>query len=204
MKLSKFIFIALILLSSFGCKKKEVSESEFEKQVLNSVFVEIVDSIYMDRRVILPPPPPPRLDPKTNKRDTVAHKEILKKYYHRQDSIKKDKARILIGVHDFIVSNGVNDEKFDLTPFQNNKRFNFQYSSKFPEERFWDLNDEESKMPVGTILIHKIHFNKKKTSGTLEARASCGGGKCGQGFEITIENKSGEWHISEIVRTWVS
>lgn len=203
MKLSKFIFITLVLLSSFGCKKKQLSESEFEKEVLNSVFVEIVDSIYMDRRIMYPPPMP-RIDFKTNKKDTVGYHDKLKRYQFEQDSIKKDKNRILIGVHDFIFANGINDEKFDLVPFKNNKKFDFQYISKFPKKEHWDLNDKKSKMPVGTIKIHKIHFNKTKTSGTLEADASCGGGSCGQGFEITIEKKSGKWHISKIIDTWIS
>lgn len=203
MKLSKFIFITLILLSSFGCKKKEMSESDFGKDVLNSVFLEIVDSIYMDRRIMYPPPVP-RIDFKTNKKDTIGYHDELKKYQIEQDSIKNDKHRIVIGVHDFIVSNGINDSKFDLTPFKNNKKFDFQYASKFPEEIYWDVNDKKSKMPVGTIKIHKIHFNKTKTLGTLSASASCGGGKCGQGFEITIENKAGQWHITKIINTWVS
>ncbi|SFC57853.1 hypothetical protein [Flavobacterium phragmitis] len=203
MKLSKFIFITLVLISSFGCKKKEVSESNFEKEVLNSVFVEIVDSIYMDRRIMYPPPMP-KIDFKTNKKDTIGYHDKLKRYQIEQDSIKNDKNKILIGVHDFIISNRVNDEKFDLTPFKKNKKFDFQYTSKFPEEIYWDINDKKSKMPVGTITIHKIHFNKTKTSGILEASASCGGGKCGRGFEITIENKSGKWHISKIIDTWIS
>lgn len=203
MKLSKFIFITLILLSSFGCKKKEMPESDFEKEVMNSVFVEIVDSIYMDRRT-MEPPPMPRIDFKTNKEDTIGYHEKLKRYQIEQDSIKNDKNRILIGVHDFVVNNGINDDKFDLTPFKKNKKFDFQYTSKFPEEIYWDLNDKKSKMPVGTIKIHKIHFNKTKTSGTLSANASCGGGKCGQGFEITIEYKFGKWHITKIENTSIS
>jgi hypothetical protein len=203
MKLSKFIFIILVLLSLFGCKKKEVSESDFGKDVLNSVFLEIVDSIYMDRRTMYPPPMPP-IDFKTNNEDTIGYHDKLKRYQIEQDSIKKDKHRILIGVHDFVVSNGINDSKFDLTPFKNNKKFDFQYASKFPEERFWDVNDKNSGMPVGTIQISNIRFNKTKTSGTLSASASCGGGKCGQGFEITIENKAGEWYITKIINTWVS
>lgn len=203
MKLSKFIFITLILLSSFGCKKKEVSESDFEKNVMNTVFVEIVDSIYMDRRIMLPPPMPKR-DFKTNKEDTIGYHDKLKRYQIEQDSIKNDKNRILIGVHDFIVNNKIRNEKFDLTPFKNNKKFDFQYASKFPEERFWNIEDKNSGMPVGTIQISNVKFNKNKTLGTITASASCGGGTCGQGFEITIENKSGEWHITKIVNTWVS
>lgn len=201
MKLSKFIFINLVLLSSFGCKKKEVSESDFEKEVLNSVFVEIVDSIYMDRRIILPPP---KFNPKTNKADTIGNSKELKLFWHRQDSIKKDTARILIGVHDYVVNNKIRNEKFDLTPFENNKKFDFQYTSKFPNELTWIIDDYKSGMPVGTIEISNIKFNKDKTSGIIEATASCGGGKCGRGFEITIENKSGEWHIIKVFQTWVS
>jgi hypothetical protein len=203
MKLSKFIFITLILLSTFGCKKKEVSESDFEKEVMNSVFLEIVDSIYMDRRT-LEPPPVPRLDFKTNKEDTIGYHDKLKRYQVEQDSIKNDKNRILIGVYDYVVNNKIRNEKFDLTSFKNNKKFDFQYTSKFPEEIYWDINDKKSKMPVGTIQISNIQFNKTKTSGTISASASCGGGKCGRGFEITIENKSGIWHITKIVSTWVS
>ncbi|MBL0736161.1 hypothetical protein JI750_04650 [Flavobacterium sp. GN10] len=178
-------------------------KSEFEKEVLNSVFVEIVDSIYIDRRTMYPPPMP-RLDFKTNKEDTIGYHEKLKRYQIEQDSIKNDKNRILIGVYDFVVSNGINDSKFDLTPFKNNKKFDFQYTSKFPEEIYWDINDKKSKMPVGTIKVYKIYFNKTRTYGVLSVRASCGGGKCGRGFEITIENKSEEWHITNIVDTWVS
>jgi hypothetical protein len=203
MKLSKFIFITLILLSFFGCKKKAVPESDFEKEVMNSVFVEIVDSIYMDRRT-MEPPPMPRLDFKTNEEDTIGYHEKLKRYQIEQDSIKNDKNRILIGVYDFVVNNKIRNDKFDLTPFQNNKKFDFQYTSKFPEEQFWNIEDKKSGMPVGTIEISNIKFNKNKSLGTIIASASCGGGKCGRGFEITIENKSGKWHITNINQTWVS
>ncbi|KRD11301.1 hypothetical protein ASE21_06230 [Flavobacterium sp. Root901] len=181
-----------------------MSESDFEKEVLNSVFVEIVDSINMDRRIMYPPPSPKIVNFKTGQTDTIGYHAILKKYWHEQDSIKKDKNRILIAVYDFIENNKIKDDKFDLTPFKNNKKYDFQYMSKFPEERFWDINDKKSSLPVGTISISKIHFNKTKTSGILKASASCGGGRCGRGFEITIKNKSGEWHISKIIDTWVS
>ncbi|MCP2026477.1 hypothetical protein L1276_001621 [Flavobacterium sp. HSC-32F16] len=203
MKLSKFIFITIILISSFGCKKKEVPESDFEKGVLNSVFVEIVDSIYMDRRIILPSPPP-RFNLQTNKADTIGHSEELKKYWRYQDSIKKDTTRILIGVYDYVINNKIKNEKFDLTAFKSNKKFDFQYASKFPDELHWTVHNYKSGMPVGTIEISNIKFNKNKTLGIIEATASCGGGKCGRGFEITIENKSGKWHIAKIVQTWVS
>ncbi|WP_241676502.1 hypothetical protein [Flavobacterium pectinovorum] len=228
-KLSKFIFITIIFLSLFGCKQKETEKADelrFEKNVLNNVFVEIVDSIYMDRRIILGPPPP-RLDFKTNKEDTIGHHAELKKYWREQDSIKKDTAKILLGVDNLVEkisgfdkeqfiedckklkcvydkSKEVEGFKFDLIPFKNNKKFNFQYLSKFPPVDLWDLNDTKSSMPVGSIGVSRIQFNKTKTLGVLSADASCGGGKCGRGFLIIIENRSGKWHIIKIENTWVS
>lgn len=226
MKLSKFIFITLVFLSSFGCKKKELPKSEFEKEVLKSVFVEIVDSIYMDRRIISPPPPP-RFNEKTNKVDTTGRTAELKKYWRYTDSIKKDKKRILLGVYDHVgkissmetemiskeldlskytydTLKEVKEFKFDLKPFKNNIKFNFQYMSKFPEMDFWNLNDENNKFPVGTIEVSRIQFNKTKTQGVLSVVASCGSGKCGRGFLVIIENKAGKWKVNKIIHLWTS
>lgn len=227
MKLSKFIFITIILLSSFGCKKEKIDELQFEKDVLNNVFVEIVDSIYMDRRVILPPPTP-RIDFKTNKEDTIGFHKELKEYWHIRDSIKNDKTRILLGVYDDVtkisplenemifkkidvseytydISKEIDKYKFDLKAFANNKKFNFQKASKYPQEKKWDLNDKSNFLfPVGTVWVSRVQFNKTKTSGILSAGASCGGGKCGRGFLIIIENKSGKWKVEKIIHTWVS
>ena len=227
MKLSKFIFITLVLLSSFGCKKKEVSESDFEKKVLNNVFVEIVDSIYMDRRIVSPPPMPKR-DFKTNKEDTIGYHKELKEYLHYRDSIKNDKARILIGVYDTITKissletemiqkeidlsgykydtiKEAEEYTFDLKPFKNNKKFHFEKAYKYSNEKYWDLNDiSNSLIPVGTVFISRIQFDKTKTKGILTAGASCGGGKCGRGFLIIIENKAGKWKVNKIIHTWVS
>ncbi|WPO80159.1 hypothetical protein [Flavobacterium sp. KACC 22761] len=230
MKLSKFIFIILVLLSTFGCKKKEVEkvdELRFEKDVLKNVFVEIVDSIYMDRRIILPPPPP-RFNSETNKVDTTGQSKELKKYWHYRDSIKNDKTKILLGVYTDVEkissfetemilrqlnisgylydnSKETNKYKLDLKAFENNKKFNFQNASKYPHEKNWNLNDKSNvRFPVGTISVSRIQFNKTKTRGILSAGASCGGGKCGRGFLIIIENNSGKWKISEVIHTWVS
>ncbi|GAA6764097.1 hypothetical protein AAFH68_00250 [Flavobacterium sp. CGRL1] len=227
MKLSKFIFITLVLLSSFGCEKKEVSEFNFEKDVLNSVFVEIVDSIYMDRRIISPPPPP-RFNEKTNKVDTTGHHKELKEYWHYQDSIKNDRTRILLGVYDKITKissletemiqkeidlsgykydtiKEAEEYTFDLTPFKNNKKFHFEKASKYLHEKDWDLNDvSNSFIPVGTIFISRIQFDKTKKTGILSAGASCGGGTCGRGFLVIIENKAGKWKVNKIIHLWTS
>lgn len=219
-----------LILLSFGCKKKEVEkvdELRFEKDVLKNVFVEIVDSIYMDRRIITPPPFPKR-DFKTNIEDTTGYRAELKKFYHHRDSIKNDKTRILLGIYTDVekissfetemidkkisissytydISKETDNYKIDLKAFESNKKFNFQNASKYPHEKNWDLNDTSNvRFPVGTISVSRIQFNKTKTRGILSAGASCGGGKCGRGFLIIIENNSGKWKIAEVIHTWVS
>jgi len=226
-KLSKPIFIILVLLSSFGCKKKELPESEFEKEVLNNVFVEIVDSIYMDRRMMLGPPPP-IFTSKINKVDTTGHATELRKYLHYKDSIKNIKERILLGVYEQVgkissleteiiskeveLSNFAYDTlkegdefKFDLKPFKNNRKFRFESTSKYLHEKNWNLNDKSNSLiPVGTVFISRIQFDKTKTKGVLTAGASCGGGKCGRGFLVIIENKTGKWKVNKIIHLWDS
>jgi hypothetical protein len=95
--------------------------------------------------------------------------------------------------------------KFDLKPFKNNKKFHFEKTSKYVHEKDWNLNDISNYLiPVGTIFISRIQFDKTKTKGILTAGASCGGGKCGRGFLIIIENKTGRWKVNKIIHTWVS
>lgn len=213
--MKKILPILLILLNSiqFSCEKK-IDEMQFEKNVMNEVFEEIADSIYRDRRTMLPPPFP-RIDFKTNKEDTIGYHNRLKEYNKFQDSVKKDTTRILLAVFDSVKTYRnhsfkktkkyyANDYKLDLKRFKKNKKFNFKSSTLFPDELFWNINDLKSSLPVGVIYVYRIHFNEKKDKGTLEAASSCGGGKCGQGYLITIEKKSGCWKVSKLIETWMS
>ena len=207
------IFVVLLISIQFSCEKK-IDDLQFEKNVMNEVFTEIVDSIYRDRRTMLPPPFP-RLDFKTNREDTIGFHNRLTEYNRFQDSIKNDTTRILLAVYDSVKTyknhsfkksetNYVNDYKLDLTRFKNNKKFNFKSSSLFPDQLIWDIDDFKSSLPVGVIYVCRIQFNDKKDIGTLEAASSCGGGKCGQGYLITIEKKSGRWKVSKVKETWMS
>lgn len=209
-----FSTIIILLIAFQFSSQKKIDDLQFEKNVLNEVFEEIAGSIYRDRRIMIPPPMP-RIDFKTNKEDTVGFHNRLNEYYRFQDSIKKDTTRILLAVYDSVKTyknnsfkksktNYVNDYKLDLNLFKNNKKFNFKSSSLFPSELYWDINDLKSSLPVGVIYVCRIQFNNEKIKGTLEAASSCGGGKCGQGYIITIEYKSGHWKVSKIKETWMS
>ncbi len=223
MKIVKITFILSILILSFSCKK-QLSNLQIERNVISEVFPEIVDSIYMDRRIILPPPMP-RLDFKTNKEDTVDYHKQLKKYWQHEDSIKNDTAKIVIAVNDYVEKIWKEDKKqmieiykdsefeydsskdlkrfkLDLNSFRKSKKFAFIYLSKFPKIIYWDIDD--NKLPVGAVSLSRIQFNKTYTSGILAASSSCGGGKCGRGFLIEIQKKNGKWKVTKITPTWVS
>ena len=212
MQKQHLILLIFLIILQFSCQKK-IDDLQFEKNVLNEVFSEIVDSIYRDRRIMLPAPSP--ISYKTNKEDSVDFHIRLKDYNRYQDSIKKDTARILIAVYDSVKTcrngslskfetNKMNDYKLDLTYFKNDKKFNFKSSSSFPDELYWDINDLKSSLPVGVIYLCRIQFSDKKNKGTLEAASSCGGGKCGQGYLITIEKKAGHWKVVNVTETWMS
>ncbi len=223
MKIVKIIFIFLALVSSLSCKK-QLSDLQIESNAVNEVFAEIVDSIYMDRRIILPPPQP-KLNFKTNKEDIIGNKKQLKNYWLHHDSIKNDTSKIAIAVNDYVEKIWKEDKKLiiesykdseftyddskdlkrfklELKTFKKNKKFTFKYLSKFPEILYWNMYD--NMLPVGEITISRIQFNKNYTSGILAASSSCGGGKCGRGFLIVIKKKFGKWKVAKITQTWVS
>ena len=223
MRLLKIILVFAFTIPFFSCEKR-LSALQFEKNVLNEVFLEIVDSIYMDRRIMLPPPLL-RFDSKTNKHDTLGYNQELQKYKHRQDSIRKDTAKIVIAVHDFVTkitkedkiiirnifkdsinydtSKDVKQFKINLSTFSSKSaKVTFKYASEVIPDRFWI--DSNKALPVGSVSVSRIQFSKNKSSATLTAGASCGGGKCGRGFIIIIVNKSGRWKIAKIIQTWVS
>ena len=113
--------------------------------------------------------------------------------------------QINISAYTYDISKDTDSYKFDLKAFKNNKKFNFQNTSKYLAEKDWNLNDISNiRFPVGTIWVSRIQFNKTKTRGILTAGASCGGGRCGRGFLIIIENESGKWKIAEVIHTWES
>jgi hypothetical protein len=224
MNLQKIILLSIVLIQLVGCRRSS-NDVNFESDVIHDVFLEVVDSIYMDRRVMLPPKPP-RYDNKTTAKDTIGYSKILAKYYSRQDSILNDKSKIKLVVDDYVEKITANDNiaitklfndlaiefdnfqdsnhfRLDLSKYSRNKKFNFRYASEFPQESYWDISID-SDLPVGAISISRIQFNRDRTMGVFPASASCGGGKCGRGFLILIKKKNNNWRIAKIIDTWVS
>jgi hypothetical protein len=226
-KLSK-ILLLIISLALFSCKKKN-SNLEIEKEIINNLFVEIVDSIHEDPRIYLTFPPFPDIiyDQKGNKIgvDSTEYKIEIIKYNNLEELRKKDTTKLLIGVNEKIykpskyefesiksyfkrlklqidTTNNPIENKIDVDDFKNNNKFRFKYLSEFPEGSNI-LNDDGTFKFSGGISLSKIIFDTKKQIGILCGNYLCKP-KCGIGYLIIIEKINNKWKIKKVELTWQS
>lgn len=219
----KIIVIVLILLIS-GCTL-ERSEMEFQKEVMDEIFVALVDSLHFDYRIPLRPPPP--TPPGFEKNDSAirARNSIrvswIKEYHRKLDSIRKDTSKLNIAIRDTIYEGrkylfdelksrkdkqqewdtltAYTDYRIDLSNFQDNEIFRFIYVSKLPADlnQWYDLKVYES------IAFSTIVFDKSKTKGVMNGWISCGKG-CSSGFLAFVKKENNKWLIDRIEPTWVT
>jgi hypothetical protein len=219
------IIILFLLIIFLGCNSQK-NELEFEKEVFNEIFSELVDSTFYDFRLLPPPktlPPPPNgtiISDSLNKENIKRHKKFLEEFEKRKIKIEKDTSRIVLAIVDTIFTlNQENferlDEKFkndslekkteyklNLSEFKNNKKFIFKYYSEFPKGRkIWRT---EYPFHLGAVLsFSRIYFDNSKKNGILEGGVNYGILN-GNGFKIFIQRVSGKWRIQKIEGTWIS
>lgn len=218
----------LIILSS--CEIQQ-SELEFEKEVFNEIFSELVDSTFYDYRILQPSPtipPPPNgtiISDSLNKENRKRYQKFLENYEKRKIEIEKDTARIVIAINDTIsrpfrtnyktLSKYFENIKFEkdtlekkieykinLSEFKKNKKFEFKYHSEFPKGR--EIWRTEYPFYLGAVMsFSRIYFDKNKKFGVLESGTNFGI-LHGNGFRIFIKKISGKWRIEKIEGTVIS
>lgn len=224
----KIIFTLIILFTILSCEKKN-SSVEIEKEIINNLFVEMVDSIHKDPRIYLTLPPNPDIiyDQKGNKIgvDSTEYKNEIIKYNNEEELRKKDTSKLVIGVSEKIykpseyeykstesyfktlklqidtTSNSI-ENKIDLEQFKNNNKFRFKYLSEFPDGANILNNDGTFKFSGG-IAFSKIFFDSRKQIGILCGNYLCEP-RCGIGYLIIIEKINKKWKIKKIEHTWQS
>jgi hypothetical protein len=224
----KIIFTLIISFTILSCEKKN-SIVDIEKEIINNLFVEMVDSIHKDPRIYLTFPPNPDLiyDQKGNQIgiDSTEYKIEIIKYNSDEELRKKDTSKLVIGVSEKIykqseyeyksiksyfktlklqvdtTSNSI-ENKIDLEQFKNNNKFRFKYLSEFPDGSNILNNDGTFKFSGG-IAFSKIIFDKRKQIGILCGNYLCEP-RCGIGYLIIIEKTNKKWKIKKIERTWQS
>lgn len=101
-KLAFILFLSIIFLS---CEKSK-SQIEIEKEVFIEIFPDVIDSIYMDRRLFLHFPPfPKRIYDKNGnfiKDDTIGLALKFKKHKLEEEKIKSDTINTKIAIDDFL------------------------------------------------------------------------------------------------------
>ena len=200
MKQLNIILITLIF-TLLGCKKK-VSEEEFEKNVFDEVFLKIVDSTYIDKRLYtcFPEQGKPIYD-KNGKwigLDSIGQKQRDLECEVKRTALKNDTLNLVIAIgNEGVINSLTNIEKY------NNKKFIFKHLTELPKVE--EYTNWETKYPkfAGVMSFSHIKFDEKKESGILDVSYSCGG-KCGLGYSVVIKKINNKWIIAKIEETWIS
>lgn len=228
MKKLEITIILIISFTIFSCEKKN-SNLEIEKEIINNLFVEMVDSVHEDPRIYLTFPPFPDIiyDEKGNQIgvDSTEYKTEIIKYNHKEELRKKDTSKLVIGVSEKIykpskyeyetiqsyfktlklqidTTDNPIENRIDIENFKNNNKFRFKYLSEFPEGANILNNDGTFKFSGG-IAFSKIIFDERKQIGILCGNYLCKP-RCGIGYLIIIEKINNKWKIKKIEQTWQS
>jgi hypothetical protein len=225
-KLIIFFLLSIIL----GCNSQK-NELEFEKEVFNEIFLELIDSTFYDFRTMQPPlvlPPLPNgivISESQKKENIRIHEEYLAEFEKRKIKIEKDTARIVLAIIDTIFTLDKieveklsehfeniefgNDTfkkntkyKINLSKFKNNEKYIFKYRSDFPKGR--ELWSSEYPFYFGAVIsFSRIYFDNNKKFGILEGGITFGR-LDGNGIRVFIKKISGKWKIDKIEGTWIS
>ena len=222
------LFLLLIAILSCNTKKEKL---QIERKVFNELFFELIDSSYIDWRLISPPsdpPPPPNgivISEKQKRENLENHKKFLAEFEKRKAEIEKDTTRIVLAIVEKTFpldsssfknlygnykeielkskySNSKKENKIDLSIFGNHKKYRFKKYSEFPKGRkIWRTN---YPFELGAVIsFSNIYFDENKEYGILE----CGvtrGRLNGNGLRFFIKKVSGKWKIEKIEGTWIS
>ena len=210
----KKIITILIFIILSSCQKKD-NDLEFEKKVMNDIFIDLIDSIYEDLDFIPPPPPPyPEIYYETNNqriKDSIIEKleennKIIIAVVDTINSFSENYKIKLIGQYgklDFnIDTNSIKTEyKINLTEFNKTNKYLFKYSSEFPKNsELWRWKFENNYDLKAIISFSRILFDKNKEFGVLMSGIAYGKLN-GNGVLIFIKKESDKWIIDKIIET---
>lgn len=222
--------VLLVIILFIGCNKRE-STLDYEKNVMNQIFSDLIDSLYYDLRtepLVFPPPPAGvYISEDIRKKNKLSFEKMRQEHELNKQKILNDTSRILIIVHDTVSKYTDQNNKYlenivflndtssmnleyviDLSKFSENKKHLFSYRSKFPNVRGRQFYRELRKNPplnhFGAVVgFSKISFDKEKNHGVLSAGISYGILN-GSGFIIYIKKDNDKWIIDKIFPTWIS
>lgn len=191
----------LIVISTLLSCEKKISDKQFEQDVLNEIFLKVVDSTYKDRRLYtrFPASAPVSYD---QSRSPVALDSI--EQHNRDIDHETTLAALRIDTINLIIAiknGGLISEKTALHPY-NSRKFSFKHLSELPATS--DYKNWTAKYPkfAGVLAFSHITFDAKREKGFLDVGYYCGL-KCGLGYRVTIKKVDDKWLISKVEDTWI-
>ncbi|MFV5700993.1 hypothetical protein ACM55F_03880 [Flavobacterium sp. XS2P12] len=194
--------ILFLLIFSLSCEKRN-SVLEFEQNVFDQIFLNVVDLTYKDKRLytLFPEVSPKLLYDKDGKwigRDTTGQYQREVDCELKREILKKDTLNLIIAID----NEGLISMKTDLKKYSNNK-FIFKHFSELPKiEEYQNWGVKYPKF-AGVMSFSRIQFNHKKENGVLNVSYSCGG-KCGLGYSVYIKKNNKKWIVYKVKQTWIS
>ena len=205
----KILFALPFILLYLGCAKKE-TPLEFEQNVFEQVFAEIIDSTYRDKRVY-------SFHCKTGKLYLETADSSLKENpecIRERQALKNDTLNLVLAIADSVHLIYQDDAQFISKEFQvlDSKTYRIDFS-KYPSRKFdfkylselkpdSEYENWEAKYPkfAGELSFSKIYFDKKKEKAIMTVEYGCGS-KCGLGYFVHLENINRKWVVAKVENT---
>lgn len=219
----KLPLLLVLFLSLLSCRKE--TPLEFEKKIMCEILPTLMDSLAIDRRILMTPPPiaVPIFD-KNNKLIGLDSSNLNLRRIEFEKSLReiRQDTNVMFAIQDSVYE--FNDEdwntrneyfkniefekdsinsklkyKIDIKCVTNRK---LKYRSEFKE--FNDFFGNKYDFELGGIIsFSRIHFDKRKDYGILSASYLCGD-LCGQGFMVYLKKNNNKWVIQKIIPTWIA
>lgn len=195
-----FIF-SIVVFALLGCEKRN-TDSEFEQDVLNEIFLKVVDSTYQDKRIYTSfPEMGEDMYDKKGKwigRNLIEQRKRDIKHRAKIEALGKDTLNLILAIG----NGGLITDKTEIQNY-NNRKFIFKHLSELPPAI--NFKNWTAKYPkfVGVLVFSNIQFDVSKTNGTLDVGYHCGD-RCGLGFLVTIKKVDDKWVIIKVKDTWIS
>ena len=200
--MSRVILVFLVIVFTlFSCQKK-ITDEQFEQNVLNEIFLKVVDSTYQDRRLYTSlPEMGENMYDKNGKwigRNLFRQHKSDIEHRIKIEALKKDTNNLIIAIG----NGGLINDKTDLQHF-NSQKFIFKHLSELPVASEYENWNAKYPKFAGVLVFSDIKFDVSKKNGTLEVGYHCGG-NCGLGYIVTIKKVDDKWLISKVENTWIS
>jgi hypothetical protein len=209
MKHIHLLFLLLFLFQS--CDKKE-TDLQFEQNVLDQVFVDIVNQTYKDKRVYTFNCKEGKPIFEKGNRISWDHPECEKQL----SSLQKDTLGLVVAISDLVQPIDSDDKEFIPSVFKildtksyriplthhTSQKFQFKYLSELdPDDEFENWSRKYPKF-IGNLKLSKIYFDSERENGILAVHYFCGS-NCGLGYVVYIQKNQEQWKVKKTESTWI-